>query len=48
MAIGSAGAVNAALMAAAILSLNDPDLALKLDNWRLKLSDSIADEPTNG
>ncbi|MDA9229497.1 5-(carboxyamino)imidazole ribonucleotide mutase [Amylibacter sp.] len=48
MAIGSAGAVNAALMAAAILSLNDPDLALKLDNWRLKLSNSIADEPTNG
>ena len=48
MAIGSAGAVNAALMAAAILSLNDLDLALKLDNWRLKLSDSIADEPTNG
>ena len=48
MAIGSAGAVNAAHMAAAILSLNDPDLALKLDNWRLKLSDSIADEPTNG
>ena len=48
MAIGSAGAINAALMAAAILSLNDPDLALKLDNWRLKLSDSIADEPTNG
>ena len=48
MAIGSAGAVNAALMAAAILSLNDQDLALKLDNWRLKLSDSIADEPTNG
>ena len=48
MAIGGAGAVNAALMAAAILSLNDPDLALKLDNWRLKLSDSIADEPTNG
>ena len=47
MAIGSAGAVNAALMAAAILSLNDPDLALKLDNWRLKLSDSIADEPKN-
>ena len=48
MAIGSSGAVNAALMAVAILSLNDPDLALKLDNWRLKLSDSIADEPTNG
>ena len=47
MAIGSAGAANAALMAAAILSLNDRDLAIKLDEWRLKLSNSIADEPTN-
>lgn len=47
MAIGSAGAANAALMAAAILSLNDKDLATKLDEWRLKLSNSIADEPTN-
>jgi len=47
MAIGSAGAANAALMAAAILSLNDKDLAIKLDEWRLKLSNSIADEPTN-
>ena len=47
MAIGSAGAANAALMAAAILSLNDKDLAIKLNEWRLKLSNSIADEPTN-
>ena len=47
MAIGSAGAANAALMAAAILSLNDKDLAIKLDEWRLKLSNSIADEPKN-
>ena len=47
MAIGSAGAANAALMAAAILSLNNKDLAIKLDEWRLKLSNSIADEPTN-
>ena len=47
MAIGSAGAANAALMAAAILSQNDKDLAIKLDEWRLKLSNSIADEPTN-
>jgi hypothetical protein len=29
------------------LSLNDKDLAIKLDEWRLKLSNSIADEPTN-
>ena len=34
MAIGSTGAANAALMAAAILSLNDQNLAKKLDDWR--------------
>jgi 5-(carboxyamino)imidazole ribonucleotide mutase len=47
MAIGSTGAVNAALMAAAILSLNDQNLAKKLDDWRSKLSNSISDEPSN-
>ena len=47
MAIGSTGAANAALMAAAILSLNDKNLAKKLDDWRSKLSNSIPDEPSN-
>jgi 5-(carboxyamino)imidazole ribonucleotide mutase len=47
MAIGSTGAANAALMAAAILSLNDQNLAKKLDDWRSKLSNSISDEPSN-
>jgi 5-(carboxyamino)imidazole ribonucleotide mutase len=47
MAIGAAGAANAALMAAAILALQDADLAQRLDAWRDSLSASIPDEPTN-
>lgn len=34
LAIGRAGAVNAALLAAAILALSDPDLAERLAAWR--------------
>jgi 5-(carboxyamino)imidazole ribonucleotide mutase len=45
MAIGGAGAVNAGLMAAAILALSDSDLAQRLDDWRAALSDSIPEEP---
>lgn len=47
MAIGAAGAANAGLMAAAILALNDPALARRLDSWRAALSASIPDEPTD-
>ena len=43
MAIG--GAANAGLMAAAILALQDPALAQRLDAWRKALSDSIPEEP---
>ncbi len=45
MAIGGAGAVNAGLMAAAILALQDPDLAQRLEDWRADLSASIPEEP---
>ncbi len=45
MAIGSAGAANAGLMAAAILALNDPELAKRLDDWRATLSASIPEVP---
>jgi 5-(carboxyamino)imidazole ribonucleotide mutase len=45
MAIGSAGAANAGLLAAGILALNDPALAARLDAWRAALSASIPDEP---
>ncbi len=47
MAIGAAGAANAALMAAGILALQDPKLAERLDNWRAALSASIPEEPTD-
>jgi 5-(carboxyamino)imidazole ribonucleotide mutase len=45
MAIGSAGAANAGLLAAGILALTDPALAARLDAWREALSASIPDEP---
>ncbi len=45
MAIGAAGAVNAALLAAQILALNDAELADRLDAWRAALSASIPDAP---
>ncbi len=46
MAIGSTGAANAGLMAAAIIAITDPELATRLDEWRLALSKSIPDEPS--
>ena len=45
MAIGAAGAANAGLMAAAILALQDPELAKRLDQWRANLSASIPEVP---
>ena len=45
LAIGEAGAANAALLAAAILALNDPVLAQRLDDWRTVQSDMVALEP---
>jgi len=45
MAIGEAGAVNAGLMAAAILALSDPALAERLAAWREALSASVPEVP---
>ena len=47
MAIGAAGAQNGALMAAAILALQDSEVAARLERWRADLSASIADEPSD-
>ena len=47
MAIGSAGAANAGLMAAGILALQDADLAARLERWRTDLSASIPDAPSD-
>ena len=45
LAIGKAGAINAGLMAAAILALNDSDLAERLAAWRQAQTDNVAAEP---
>jgi 5-(carboxyamino)imidazole ribonucleotide mutase len=45
MAIGAGGAMNAGLMAAQILALNDPNLAQRLDDWRSAKTASIPEEP---
>ena len=46
MAIGSTGAANAGLMAAAIIAITEPELATRLDTSCLTLSKSIPDEPS--
>ena len=46
LAIGKAGAINAGLMAASILALNDPALAERLAAWRKAQTDSVANEPS--
>lgn len=45
LAIGKAGAINAALLAAAVLALSDADLAERLDAWRARLSGAVAERP---
>jgi 5-(carboxyamino)imidazole ribonucleotide mutase len=45
LAIGRAGAVNAALLAAAILATTDDALAGRLDAWREKQTADVATEP---
>ena len=48
MAIGSAGAKNAALMAAQILALNDPKIAGAIDNYRQNQTESVLNNRTPG
>ncbi|WP_248708720.1 5-(carboxyamino)imidazole ribonucleotide mutase [Sediminicoccus sp. KRV36] len=45
LAIGKAGAINAALLAAAILALSDPALAGRLDAWRARQTESVPHDP---
>jgi 5-(carboxyamino)imidazole ribonucleotide mutase len=46
-AIGEAGAKNAALHAAAILALSDDALAKRLATWRKKLTEDVAEVPSD-
>ena len=45
LAIGRAGAVNAALLAASILAGSDPGVALALDRWRAAQTEAVAEAP---
>ncbi|GAA4217790.1 5-(carboxyamino)imidazole ribonucleotide mutase [Sphingomonas endophytica] len=45
LAIGKAGAINAALLAASILSLSDEALSQRLQAWRAKQTDGVAVDP---
>ena len=45
LAIGKAGAINAGLLAAQILSLSDPALAAKVADWRQRQTDAVDEAP---
>jgi 5-(carboxyamino)imidazole ribonucleotide mutase len=45
LAIGKAGAINAALLAAAMLAGSDEQLSQRLDAWREQLTGSVAEAP---
>jgi 5-(carboxyamino)imidazole ribonucleotide mutase len=45
LAIGKAGAINAALLAASILALGDEELASRLLEWRERQTDMVAEFP---
>ncbi len=47
LAIGKAGATNAALLAVAVLALNDPALAERLDAFRTRQTASVAERPVD-
>jgi 5-(carboxyamino)imidazole ribonucleotide mutase len=47
LAIGRSGAINAALLAAAVLALSDEALARRLDAWRKGQSEAIAERPVD-
>ncbi|WP_273755708.1 5-(carboxyamino)imidazole ribonucleotide mutase [Bartonella sp. MM73XJBT.G] len=42
LAIGKAGAINAALLAAAVMAVYDPDLAQRLEDWRQQQTANVA------
>ena len=48
LAIGAAGAVNAALLAAAVLALVDPALEKRLEDWRAAHTAAVAEFPNDG
>lgn len=47
LAIGKPGAINAALLAAAILALDDADVAAALDRFRAEQADAVPETPSD-
>lgn len=45
LAIGRAGAINAALLAAAVLALSDEAIAARLERWRAEQTAAVAEAP---
>jgi 5-(carboxyamino)imidazole ribonucleotide mutase len=45
LAIGKAGAVNAGLLAAAVLALTEPAIAGALDDWRARQTAAVGERP---
>jgi 5-(carboxyamino)imidazole ribonucleotide mutase len=45
LAIGKAGAVNAALLAASVLALHDKALSDRLAEWRKQQTETVAEHP---
>ena len=45
LAIGKAGAINAALLAAAVLALSDDKIAKRLEAWRARQTKAVAKKP---
>ena len=48
LAIGRAGAINAAVLAASVLALGDDELASRLEAWRRQRSEAVPESPTDG
>jgi 5-(carboxyamino)imidazole ribonucleotide mutase len=48
LAIGRAGAINAALLAASVLALHDDALADRLEAWRKRQTEAVAEAPSGG
>jgi len=47
LAVGRSGAINAALLAAAILALSDATIATALDRWRAAQTDAVSERPAD-
>jgi 5-(carboxyamino)imidazole ribonucleotide mutase len=47
LAIGQAGAINAALLAASVLALGDAALGQRLETWRERQTAGVAERPTD-